>query len=357
MTSAAVVSAAVALMDFGSSTYMLRASTSLTVGAERQRYATAWFLQRQLIMMAVAPFAGLLWLLIPHPATFAAISLFVSLSTSMFGQACLQSCGLFRPSAVIFVGEKVIWVVGILLGGNVGVRPELAFGCSTLLGSAVTVIAVLLLVGSTGYGGCLRENVSWNPWAGSLHYGLSSLASASMSFDVPLVLAGGGAAASGVFSAVNKWVQPFSLVASSFGRASIHDFASSEPAVRARARRRTKAAVLLIASVAALLALGSPWIVGGLLGSEYRRSAGVFSVLMLAVPGMFANQIVALALQLRGMQKFVSHAIWTTTVVQLSLVYFLSVMGGATGAAFAFTTSQYPLLMALCWRWTQAYKE
>jgi O-antigen/teichoic acid export membrane protein len=184
-------------------------------------------------------------------------------------------------------------------------------------------------------------DVKINPWAGSRHYGASTLASSAQALNLPALAVVSSASASGVFGAVNRWTQPMGLFSSAFVAASLPHVAKA-PTLR-DGLRHIKSGLWLI-GVAIVLSLAAiaiaPAIVPFLLGHEFSSSVGVLQLLGVATILGIINQPLVVFLQARQRDRAVAWMLGLSMLGQLGLVLALGGWLGAAGAALALLAYQ-----------------
>jgi O-antigen/teichoic acid export membrane protein len=187
----------------------------------------------------------------------------------------------------------------------------------------------------------LLPDIKVNPWAGSKHYGTSTLASSAQALNLPMLTLVSSASASGLFGAVNRWTQPMGLFASAFVAASLPHIARA-PTLR-DGFRHVKRGVWLI-GIAILMTVVAiviaPAVVPFLLGPEFAKSAGVLQLLGVATILGIINQPLVVFLQARQRDRAVAWVLGLSMLGQLGLVLALGGWLGAAGAALALLAYQ-----------------
>jgi O-antigen/teichoic acid export membrane protein len=194
----------------------------------------------------------------------------------------------------------------------------------------------------------LRLVKGHNPWQGSKHYGLSSVAVSAQTLDLSIMNMVAGPAAAGLYGAVNRWTQPMTLLAGAFTNSAAPIVARAASWKQAWPQVK-RSALLLVGAVVTCIAvalLADP-LVTVLVGPEYDNSGTVLQVLALGTIGAVLNIPVASFLQSLGRDRAVSAIITTGVLIQLGLVACLSLQYGALGASLAFCVLQALILVSL----------
>ena len=196
-----------------------------------------------------------------------------------------------------------------------------------------------------------RELSIVNPWASSLHFGLSNVMLSAQLLDVGLVLLVAGEHAAGAFSAVSRWTQPLTFVASGYSQAAYPHAAAAESDRQAWSQLRRGDVVLLpIAAVLVLIAVFAKPLVTLVLGAAYADSVGALRLLMLGALPTLANQPMATFLQSRRYESTSLRALAASIPLQLLTVAVGAYLDGATGAAAGFGVGQLALFVLFSWK-------
>jgi O-antigen/teichoic acid export membrane protein len=176
----------------------------------------------------------------------------------------------------------------------------------------------------------------------SLSFGLLSLAAMGQQLDTPLVTAGGGATAGGIYAAAGRLIGPLLFLSSSLSLVGAPWLARSrhDPDKLWIEERRIKrlAATLSLGPLAA--AAVGPFVIPVLLGPEYRESGYAFVILAAGALLSTLSQGQALILQNRGAEKKVGTTIAVGLVLGLLISFLAAAVGGPVWAATGFAASQ-----------------
>jgi O-antigen/teichoic acid export membrane protein len=191
-----------------------------------------------------------------------------------------------------------------------------------------------------------RFRFTW-PWKRARHFGVSTTFLSLQGMDVVILASTAGAAGAGIYGAVNKWIQPVSILAGAFASASA-PFIARVSHVRDAWPILKRAAwmPLLAMLVAAALALSAPWLVNLMLGPTYSAGAPVLQVLAFAAIPSVANQPLLVALQSLGRDRAVAVVLVSAVTSQLALVAALAPSMGALACAIAVLMAQILQLVA-----------
>lgn len=191
-----------------------------------------------------------------------------------------------------------------------------------------------------------RFRVRTNPWRGSGHYGVSTLAISAQTLDLPILAVVAGPFAAGVYGAVNRWTQPMGLLSSAFVSASLpfmakaHSFKEGLVLVK---KGLWLPALAVLGCVAILVC--APLIVVLFLGESYTGSVVVLQALAVATMVGIINQPLVVFLQARGYDRPVAWLMGCTVAMQLCLVALLGSRFGSIGAALAIIALQTMLFI------------
>lgn len=332
------------LLDFGSGQRMTR---DLSQGLLRSEF-TAWLIKRTAFQLPVAL------------AFSIGLALFFDSLPGLLVPLCLGSQALTYPLST---------------GAGVAVRalrsPALAawfaaFGNLTVLGAAVWVSDDRLLgavaVASTG-SWLLTAGLSLattrrlithrplstkrNPWKGCVPFGVSGLAYASPGLYIGLIAVGAGPAQAGLAAAVQKWIQPITLIPNGFSTQMFPAFAAAptdQDALQAlRSLRRV--AWVAFASVAVLVVF-APQLTQGLLGVAYADTTLILRMYALSILPVILSQPLSTFLQARGHEQIVARTSMSLALVSLPAVYVLSLFVGARAAPIVMSAYSLILLTA-----------
>lgn len=183
----------------------------------------------------------------------------------------------------------------------------------------------------------------------ALGYGLGALAASAQQLDTPLVTAGAGATAGGIYAAGGRLIGPLTFLASSLGLVAAPWLAraGNDPARLLAEERRVLRIGLVLALVPLLVAGLGPLLIPRLLGADYARSGLVFAILALGAALVTVNQPLAVIAQNRGHQGAVARAIALGLGIGLLATLGLAASGGAVLAAVGYLVSQLVIVAQL----------
>lgn len=173
-----------------------------------------------------------------------------------------------------------------------------------------------------------------NPYRRGSRFGTAAVAAAVQPLDVPVVHTVAGAAAAGTYGAVSRWTAPLALVPAAISHA-----------VMTRMCVATSHRDALVALLSTWRILGLTWIAAGavawfgpalvalVLTGQYRDSAGVLRILMIATVPMSLSQLLQAYLQARRAEGLAARAVATVVVLEFALLPVVAATSSATGAA------------------------
>lgn len=187
-----------------------------------------------------------------------------------------------------------------------------------------------------------------NPWSGGARFGIASASSTAQNADVTVLHAATSVAEVGIFSAVNRWTQPMTLMASAVATSTASEMTTAS-STRSALGRLASHKFILVATVLACLAVAAsaPWTVAFILGEEFRDSAITLSLVSIAAALITINLPLATLLQCRGEETFVSITLSSLVGLYLGLVFVCGLVYGSAGAAASFLALQFLLAMGL----------
>lgn len=212
---------------------------------------------------------------------------------------------------------------------------------------------LLALVGTAAEGGrrgLLRgTRPAWrNPWAGSCRYGVASLGVGMAQLDIVVLGAAGGASAAGVYGAVNRWIQPFNMLAASVAITITPSVAKYPTWTRLWQVIRSHRLLLVTASIGGVgVAVSSHGLVNVLLGDGYEEAAWPLSLLGLGAAFAVWSQPLAASMQALGREGLVSWLLPSVNAARLILIAVSADVLSASAAAGAYLVSQAVILMVL----------
>lgn len=345
VTSIALGTAAVGLLDFGTNSYWIREIAANRLGlpllgkrlASKLLYSVAALAAWTAITAALVPSSGL-WLAGP-----VAMSIIVNQSC----QVPLRALGRGDLVAIAILLDKTMAGASFMLLLAAGTLPLTALWLSLSIGG---ILSALLCWQLTPHHSRprLALRLSTNPWSASGHYGIAAVAMTAQSLDIPVLTLFGGTSATGTYAAVSRWTQPMSLFASAFSSASTPHIARAHTALEAWNSARKSIWLLGVAVALSLLtAVLAPIIVGAVLGPNYPGSVDVLRILAAATILSIANQPLYGFLQARGFDRQIASITLSSVFVQLTLVALLSGPMQATGAAISALCTQLLMLSLL----------
>lgn len=169
----------------------------------------------------------------------------------------------------------------------------------------------------------------------TLSFGLVSLAAIAQQLDQPLVTAGGGAAAGGVYAGASRLLGPLTFLSSSLalvGGPWLARAHADPAALRVEERRIRRLSLVLALGPLAAAGLG-PLLIPWVLGSEFTESGPTFAVLAVAAALSTLSQGLAVTLQNRGAERSVGRAISIGLCVNLAGTFVLAALAGPVWAA------------------------
>jgi len=341
----AVGTALVGYADFGTNSLWVRdlANGGLDVRALSSRA------RGKLLVATVGGLVLLVGLLFtPFAYYWIAVPILLSQLLRQTSVVPLRAAAQSGRVALVAVAERVLGLVVLVGLFAVGVAAESALWMALTAGSLfASGLARRLTPPSLRFaiGPRLRPS---SPYVGARHYGLFTIGVSSQSLDLALLSGVGGAAAAGLYGAVNRWTQPMGLLANAFSTAAI-PFVAKSPDTRAALRAVSRGAWLLGLAIAAcvIVFFSAPWIVPILVGNQYVGAVSVLQILALGtIPGIL-NQPLATFLQAIGRDRVVSFVVMGSVVLQLGLILLLAGPFGALGAAGSMLIVQTTLLFLL----------
>ncbi|MFE9956945.1 lipopolysaccharide biosynthesis protein [Micromonospora sp. NPDC005299] len=254
--------------------------------------------------------------------------------------------------ALLLVLERLVAVAVFALLTLSGASTQLSLWISLAVGS-ISMAVVAYSIQARHSRLRLTGRGFANPWRGTRHYGLSSLALSAQQFDLPILGAVAGATAAGIYGGVNRWTQPMGLLATAFSSAAAPFVAGATDWKSAR-QHVMRAAWVLALGIAAccVIILVAPKVVEMLLGQEYAGSAPVLRWLAAGTVLTTLNQPLASFLQSRAHEDMVAYVLVGSVAMQLCLVVALGSTMGAEGAAVAYCVLQLGVFasLAICMR-------
>ena len=330
--------------DFGSNLYSVREIARGSLAPHR--YAERLVI-KVLIATSLSCGAVLFW------GFFGSVALVAGSCSLFVAQVSLQ--GIAVPFRAVGRASTPAWL-------SVGSR-LLGFGSLFCLGgileSSSLVIAVLVcqdllglgVAAAVGRGFGLLQGVRpalCSPWSGSSRYGFASLGVGLAQLDVVVLGATAGAPAAGIYGAVNRWVQPFNMLAASVA-ITVTPLVAQDPTLnRLWQAIRSHRMLLGSASLGAVgVALCSDWIVGLLLGEGYKDAASPLLLLGFGVALAVWSQPLAATMQALGRERLVAWLLPSASVARLVTIALTAETLSANAAAASYVAAQAGILIAL----------
>lgn len=362
VSAVAVGTVAAGVFDFGANSLWIReiASGRLVPSEASNRAMT-----KLLIAGILSAISGItLITAFPTSSVWVAAPVAFATVTGFVFQIPLRAAAQSHLTAVGVVAGRFLGLVLLLTLVAAGASPTDSLWVSLVAG-ALAEAAIHIVVTPANRRYQLRGVALRNPWKGSAHYGIHAIASSMQTLDLPLLTALGGASAGGLYGAVNRWTQPLGIATSAYTSASTPFLARARRWQDVSAHLRAGLWMPALAILACLgVAVGAPWIVPVLLGTQYTESAGVLTVLALGTVPAIANQPLANFLQALGRDALVARIMASTVLTRLVLVALSAGVCGAMGAAIAFGLTQVlmcavlvPVFMATIRRWRMQNEE
>jgi O-antigen/teichoic acid export membrane protein len=342
----AISTIASTVFDLGVTTYLVRevASGELDPAGARALVGA----KRRWLPLLVVPTTAAAVLIMPSPVEGVVLGLVGWLVwEAQTANALLRARELFtRAASAQLTGRAVglVATLALLLAGP----PELALA----VGLAVSFLAealidrVLLGGGRAARGGA-RE--LWSVQRASVSFGLAALAGIGQQLDTPLVTAGGGLTAGGIYAGAGRLLGPLLFLSSSMALVGAPWLARArhDPAALRVEERRISTLALALGLGPLLAAAVGPALIPLLLGAAYAASGLAFSVLAVGAAFSTVNQGMAIILQNRGAERAVGVGVGIGLALGLVATYALADLGGPVWAAAGFSVSQFYILAHL----------
>jgi O-antigen/teichoic acid export membrane protein len=336
--------ALVGLVDFGTNSLWIRRSArGALTGTELGSLITTKILAIT-ALVAVVACVGVGFGL-PVNWVIAAPILVCHLCVQSF-QVPARSAGLAGYSSMVLLLSRLVGLA--LMGSLIGTGTDAGVALWVSLCASDVIASVFLAAFSARRLGLrLGRLVRW-PWRGSVHFGLSSLAASAGGFDVGILAVVGGPTSAGIYGSVNRWVQPFNLVASSFSMTVLPAVArtGSLHAAWVVFKPLLKFTGLVFASAIALAMLAGV-VVPLVLGPQFHEAVWVLRLLAIGAAFSVVSQPIIAVLQSLGHERLPSLALPLVVVLRLTAVLALGKQFGALAAGAAAVTGELLLLAAL----------
>ena len=344
----AISTIAATVFDLGVTTYLVRDVASGELDMARARALVA--AKRRWLPLLVVPTAAASVLIMPSPVEGVVLGLVGWLVwEAQTANALLRAREQFTRAASAQLSGRALGLAttfGLLFAGP----PELALAVGLAISFlAEAVVDRVLLGGERIRAAGVGE--AWTVQRASVSFGLAALAGIGQQLDTPLVTAGGGLTAGGIYAGAGRLLGPLLFLSSSMalvGAPWLARARNDPAALRVEERRISKLAFVLCLGPLLAAAVG-PALIPVLLGAAYAASGLAFSVLAFGAAFSTVNQGMAIILQNRGAERAVGVGIGIGLVLGLIATYVLAMLGGPVWAAAGFSVSQFYIVAHL---WT-----
>lgn len=244
-----------------------------------------------------------------------------------------------RTVGALLVSEKLLVAVLVLIATMAGIMTGNLF----ILISAISAMLTATLAHAcwARFSLSFRRGLLRNPFGGSTHMGVTSVAVGLQTLDAAVLAATAGPQVAGIFAAVGRWTQPMSLVAQAVTQSALAGMALAKTTSEAlRTLKQNLAIIALSAVPLALVALFAEPLVIALLGPNYSDSIPVLRLLVAAVIFGSLNSPMSAFLQTRYDERFTSLVLSIGIPCQIALMGLLAASSGATASAGAVVTVQ-----------------
>jgi len=335
------------IFDFGLNNYLVRETASARVAEptaralvrRKRRFAILLMLPNMVACLLIAPslLTGLVLGLIAPLVWEAATA-----------NSRLGAQERFARAATAQVAARAVGLAATVVLTVVVDVPELALPVGLAGSFALEALLDRLFLGAPGTRpSSVAELV--RAQRASMSFGFVSLASIGQQVDTPVVAAGGGAGAAGIYAGAGRLIGPLLFLSSAMavvGGPRLARVADDPDALR-REERRIGMVTACISLAPLGVALLGPALIPLILGPQYVQSGAAFSVLAVGAAFSTVSQGMAIMLQNRGHETSVARAISTGLVSGLVATYVLAVVGGPAWAAVGFLVSQLYIVLHL----------
>lgn len=327
------------IADFGATTLWVREVAGRRMTPDR---LSSLMVSKSIILFGVFAFVSLISYLLAPPGTIYWVSGILGYSVMIHQMLQVPLRGNARgdlASIVVFVDRLAVFVLFLLIQWIVN-NAIVSLTIGLIFGPLVAAVVARQITPIKARGS-LSAFSFHNPWKGSRTFGFTNIVLSSQSMDSPILTLTGGAAATGIYGAVNKWTQPMSIVSGAFTSATA-PYLAKTMGLRNVLHEIKGSLWIPIAGciVAILIAALSETIVEFLLGPEYTSAAIVLCVLALAsIPGI-ANTFLLTMFQYSGRDNAAFWVIFSAVSTQLTLVCFLGPSLGPLAAALGLVANQ-----------------
>lgn len=335
--------ALIGIVDFGANSLWVRSIASGELTMEEITGRSVWKIA---LAALISVLATIIVLSLSLPSEYLSVGFIFFLSTlAQLTQVPLRAAARSDRIAIAVASSRIVGFGLLLALTQLNVPATTALWIALSMNAIVeATLYILFTPAAFRYRrGKLRPT---NPWKGSAHFGVYSVATSAQSLDVPIISAAAGPFAAGAYAAVNRWTQPLGLAVGGFTSASAPFVARAESFAQAWSSIRKATWMLGAALVSCIAAffLAQP-LVPFLLGQDYVSAIGVFQVMALGTIPALLNQPLAVFSQMRGGDKAVGIITANGVGLRLVATLGLSAWMGATGGALAYALSQLVLLV------------
>lgn len=332
-----------AIFDLGLASYQVREVASGRLTPARARATNR--VKRRLVPLLVGPAAAACILIMSRPVEGVVLGLTGwAVWESKIANSALLALERFSRAATAQLGGRLVGL-GATASLLLAERPELALAVGLVAGFLVEAVVDRRMLGPVPRTAATPASML-DMHRRSAYFGLVSLAGVGQQLDTPVVTAGGGAAAGGIYAGAGRLVGPLLFLSTSLALVAgpwLAGTRDDQAALRGEERRVMQTALGLSLAPLAAATLG-PTLIPLVLGAGFHGSGIAFSVLAVGAAFSTVNQAVAIILQNRGREKAVGHAIGIGLVLGLVSSYGLAVVGGPVWAAVGFTVTQLYIL-------------
>lgn len=322
------------IFDIGISTYVLRERSLGDLQAIQRAasiHATSCIVLALCSMMLILATSMLL-----NFSAWAFLPIAVSLASDRHSDMRLNillADGDSRKNVTLLLERRTAsLIIFLLLSLAAQVEPTLAYTSAIALASAACLVRT---VRSTREVPIFRSKDLHHfskLVSSTRHYWLNSVASQLRNLDAPLVLLGGGSAASGFYGFASRLVNPLRLVPDAVGNVFLPTAARKPYKIAPFAKISFAVLALITAGLIFMIAV-TPAIIPWLAGTAY--AGAVLPIQVTCVGLIFGAFSSILSPILLGWGEGKSVAIIATlsNIIGLALIYTLSIAHGATGGA------------------------
>ena len=337
--------AMIGIVDFGANSYWMRSLANGTMTLSDAARRAFWKILTAVLLALVVL---LITRLFPMPSEFlAAAPVFLAMTLAQLAQVPLRAAARSELIASALLASRVVMFLTLFTLLTLNFDAASTLWVSLTLGSAVESVLYLMIT-PRAKRFRMGDYRYVNPWQGSAHFGVYSIATSFQSLDVSLVTSFAGAPAGGTYAAVNRWTQPLGLAVTGFTSAAA-PFVARATTFREGWQMIRRAwwmlgVALLMCVFAFVLA---PLIVPLLLGDAYADSVLIFQIMALGTIPALLTQPLAVFSQMRGADRPVGILTAGGIALRLAATAALAATFGAVGGALAYAVAQALLVVAL----------